>query len=243
MNLKGSIPRDSLKCKGNKNLSSFISKMIFPKTLILQSFSLYENLLLYFCGMEKIAIFASGSGTNTQRIVEYFKGHPFIVVDLVLSNNPEAFVLTRAKSLGIPTVIFTRQDFYETERVLTILKERKITFIVLAGFLWLIPGYLLREYADRIVNIHPALLPGYGGKGMYGMRVHESVIHSGDKESGISIHLVNEKYDEGQIIFQSRCKVEPDDTPESLAQKIHKLEYEHYPRIIESLLNTSLKPG
>jgi phosphoribosylglycinamide formyltransferase-1 len=186
--------------------------------------------------MEKIAIFASGSGTNAQRIIEYFKGHQFIVVDLVLSNNPEAFVLTRAKSSGIPTVIFTRKEFYETEEVLSILKDRKITFIVLAGFLWLIPHYLLLEYADRIVNIHPALLPGYGGKGMYGMRVHESVIKSGDKETGITVHMVNERYDEGQIIFQSRCKVEADDTPESLAQKVHALEYEHYPRIIEALL-------
>jgi len=193
--------------------------------------------------MEKIAIFASGSGTNAQRIIEYFKGHSFISVDLILSNNPEAFVLTRAKSAGIPTVIFTRKEFYETERVLTILKERKITFIVLAGFLWLIPDYLLHEYSGKIVNIHPALLPKYGGKGMYGMRVHESVIKSLDKESGITIHMVNEKYDDGQIIFQSRCKVEPEDTPETLAQKVHALEYEHYPRLIESLLNTSMNPG
>ncbi len=186
--------------------------------------------------MEKIAIFASGSGTNAQRIIEYFKGHSFISVDLILSNNPEAFVLTRTKSAGIPTVIFTRKEFYETEKVLTILKDRQITFIVLAGFLWLIPGYLLREYADRIVNIHPALLPGYGGKGMYGMRIHESVIHSGDKETGITIHMVNERYDEGQIIFQARCDVEANESPESLAQKVHALEYEHYPRIIESVL-------
>ena len=193
--------------------------------------------------MEKIAIFASGSGTNAQRIIEYFKGHSFISVDLILSNNPEAFVLTRAKSAGIPTVIFTRKEFYETERVLTILKEQKITFIVLAGFLWLIPDYLLHEYSGKIVNIHPALLPKYGGKGMYGMRVHESVIKSLDKESGITIHMVNEKYDDGQIIFQSRCKVEPEDTPETLAQKVHALEYEHYPRLIESLLNTSMNPG
>ncbi len=186
--------------------------------------------------MEKIAIFASGSGTNAQRIIEYFKGHSFISVDLILSNNPEAFVLTRTKSAGIPTVIFTRKEFYETEKVLTILKDRQITFIVLAGFLWLIPGYLLREYADRILNIHPALLPGYGGKGMYGMRIHESVIHSGDKETGITIHMVNERYDEGQIIFQARCDVEANESPESLAQKVHALEYEHYPRIIESVL-------
>lgn len=190
--------------------------------------------------MEKIAIFASGSGTNAQRIIEYFKDHPSISVDLVLSNNPEAFVLTRAKSSGISSVIFTRKEFFESEKVLTILKQHQITFIVLAGFLWLIPDYLLREYAGRIVNIHPALLPKYGGKGMYGMRVHESVINSGDKESGITIHMVNERYDEGHIIFQSRCKVEPDDTPESLAKKIHALEYEHYPRIIESIIITDM---
>lgn len=186
--------------------------------------------------MEKIAIFASGNGTNAQRIIEYFKGHPIISVELVLSNNPEAFVLTRAKSAGIDTYIFNRNEFTGMENVLVILKQRNITFIVLAGFLWMIPDYLLRAYPGKIVNIHPALLPKYGGKGMYGMRVHEAVINSGDKESGISIHIVNEKYDEGRIIFQARCKVEVDDTPESLAQKVHALEYEHYPRIIESLL-------
>jgi len=191
--------------------------------------------------MEKIAIFASGSGTNAQRIIEYFKGHSFISVDLVLSNNPEAYVLTRAKSEGIPSVIFSRKEFYESEDVLTILEERKITFIVLAGFLWLIPDYLLHAYSGKIVNIHPALLPKYGGKGMYGMRVHETVKNSGDKESGITIHMVNEHYDEGQIIFQARCKIDPTDTPQSLAHKIHALEYEHYPRIIESLTGFAKK--
>jgi phosphoribosylglycinamide formyltransferase 1 len=186
--------------------------------------------------MEKIAIFASGSGTNAQRIIEYFKGHPFISVDFVLSNNPDAFVITRAKTAGVPAIIFTREEFYKSENILSILKERHITFIVLAGFLWLIPDYLLRAYADRIVNIHPALLPKYGGKGMYGMRVHESVIKSGDQESGITIHMVNEHYDEGQIIFQTCCSIDLGETPESLAKKIHILEYDHYPRIIESLL-------
>jgi phosphoribosylglycinamide formyltransferase-1 len=193
--------------------------------------------------MEKIAIFASGSGTNAQRIIECFKGHPVISVDLVLSNNPEAFVLTRAKLADIPTMVFSRQEFYESERILILLKEKNITLIVLAGFLWLIPDYLLREYAGRIVNIHPALLPKYGGKGMYGMRVHESVIQSGDRESGITIHMVNDKYDEGQIIFQARCPVDPGDTSESLAEKIHLLEYEHYPQVIESLLNKRISPS
>jgi phosphoribosylglycinamide formyltransferase 1 len=198
--------------------------------------------LPYICRMEKIAIFASGSGTNAQRIIEYFKDHPFVSVDLVLSNNPDAFVLTRAKSAGISTQIFLRKEFYETKTVLKILEEWKITFIVLAGFLWLIPDYVLHAYSGRIVNIHPALLPKYGGKGMYGMRVHETVLNSGDKESGITIHMVNDKYDEGKVIFQARCKVEANDTPETLARKIHTLEYEHYPRIIESLLSTGMNP-
>jgi phosphoribosylglycinamide formyltransferase 1 len=186
--------------------------------------------------MEKIAIFASGSGTNAQRIIEHFREHPDVSINLVLSNNPGAFVLERAGSAGIPSVTFTRNEFYESESVLRILEDKKITFIVLAGFLWLIPEYLLRAYTGRLVNIHPALLPKYGGKGMYGMRVHEAVINSGDKESGITIHMVNDKYDEGQIIFQARCPVEPGDTPESLAQKIHVLEHENYPKVIESLI-------
>jgi phosphoribosylglycinamide formyltransferase-1 len=190
--------------------------------------------------MEKIAIFASGSGTNAQRIIEYFKGDPSISVGIVLSNKPDAFVLERAEKAGIPTIVFDRKEFYGSERILAILQEHKITFLVLAGFLWLVPDYLLRTYSGRIVNIHPALLPKYGGKGMYGMKVHESVINSGDKESGITIHLVNEKYDEGQIVFQAHCSVESNDTPESLAQKIHALEYEHYPRIIESLLKIQI---
>src|ERR1035438_3824679 len=132
--------------------------------------------------MEKIAIFASGSGTNAQRIIEYFKGDPSISVGIVLSNKPDAFVLERAEKAGIPTIVFDRKEFYGSERILAILQEHKITFLVLAGFLWLVPDYLLRTYSGRIVNIHPALLPKYGGKGMYGMKVHESVINSGDKE-------------------------------------------------------------
>jgi phosphoribosylglycinamide formyltransferase 1 len=183
-----------------------------------------------------IAIFASGSGTNAQRIAEYFSNHPEIAVSMILSNKPDAYVLVRAKKLNIPSVVFDRHGFYDTNEISGLLKKNKIDLIVLAGFLWLIPGNLIKTYRGRIINIHPALLPKYGGKGMYGSRVHEEVIQSGDKESGISIHYVNEKYDEGNIIFQAKCKVLPDDTPDTLAQRIHQLEYKHYPEIIEKII-------
>jgi phosphoribosylglycinamide formyltransferase 1 len=184
----------------------------------------------------KIAIFASGSGTNAQRIIEFFSGNPEITVSLIFSNKPDAYVLERAKKLKVPSVVFDRHTFTETDDIPNLLKKERIDFIVLAGFLWLVPLNLIRAYPGRIINIHPALLPKYGGKGMYGERVHEAVIQSGDKESGISIHYVNEKYDEGNIIFQAKCKVLPDDTPESLAQRIHQLEYKHYPEVIEKLI-------
>jgi phosphoribosylglycinamide formyltransferase 1 len=190
----------------------------------------------YICSMEKIAIFASGSGTNAQRIIEYFKGNALVSIDLVLSNNPDAYVLKRAGTCGIPAHVFSRGSFYDTREMLDVLNRYGITFIVLAGFLWLIPGYLLEAYPRRIINIHPALLPAYGGKGMYGMRVHESVLAAKEQESGISIHYVNTEYDDGQIIFQAKCRVDAADTPESLARKIHSLEYRYYPEIIEKLL-------
>ena len=184
----------------------------------------------------KIAIFASGSGTNAQRIIEYFSGNPQITVSLVLSNKPDAYVLERAKILNVPSVVFNRHSFYETDEITGLLKKDGIDLIVLAGFLWLIPLNLIRAYPGRIINIHPALLPKYGGKGMYGARVHEAVIQSGDKESGISIHYVNEKYDEGSIIFQAKCEVLQDDTPDSLAHRVHQLEYKHYPEVIEKVV-------
>jgi phosphoribosylglycinamide formyltransferase-1 len=184
----------------------------------------------------KIAIFASGSGTNAQRIIEYFSRNPQITVYLVLSNKPDAYVLERAKILNVPSVVFNRHSFYETDEITGLLKKDGIDLIVLAGFLWLIPLNLIRAYPGRIINIHPALLPKYGGKGMYGARVHEAVIQSGDKESGISIHYVNEKYDEGSIIFQAKCEVMQNDTPDTLSQRIHQLEYKHYPEIIEKLI-------
>jgi len=190
----------------------------------------------YFCTMKKMAIFASGNGTNAQRIIEYFHGSHKISVGLILTNNPQAYVLERARNAKIPTVCFARKEFYDSNFILDILSVQGISFIVLAGFLWLIPEYLLNAYKGNIINIHPALLPKYGGKGMYGMHVHEAVIQSGDKESGITIHHVNQHYDEGQIIFQARCPVEPGDTPESLAEKIHQLEYRYYPEVIESVV-------
>jgi len=186
--------------------------------------------------MEKIAIFASGSGTNAQRIIEYFRSSQFIQVAMVLSNNPEAFVLERSRKLEIPAVVFTRNEFYETSKILDLLNKQQVSFLVLAGFLWLVPENLLKAYPGKILNIHPALLPKYGGKGMYGMKVHQAVIASGDKETGISIHSVNECYDEGQILFQARCKVDPEDTPESLAMKIHALEYKYFPKVIEEVV-------
>jgi phosphoribosylglycinamide formyltransferase-1 len=186
--------------------------------------------------MNNIAIFASGSGTNAQNIIEYFKDNNNVVISRIYSNNKNAYVLERASAFNIATAVFNRNEFYKTNNILHMLLNDKTDLIVLAGFLWLVPQNILRHYPNKIINIHPALLPKYGGKGMYGMFVHEAVINSGDKESGISIHYVNEKYDEGEIIFQSKCRVEKTDTPEILASKIHQLEYEHFPEVIEQLL-------
>jgi phosphoribosylglycinamide formyltransferase-1 len=190
--------------------------------------------------MTRIAIFASGSGSNAQRIIEYFRNHPDIKVCILLSNNKEALALERAEKLGVETMVFNRKEFKESDHVVNELKKRNINWIILAGFLWLIPDNLTKAFKDRIINIHPALLPMYGGKGMYGMHVHKAVIEAGDKESGISIHYVNENYDEGKLIFQAKCMVEPGDTPEMLAKKIQKLEHEHFPRIIEELILNKL---
>ena len=188
-----------------------------------------------FAAMKRIALFASGNGSNAQRIIEFFKDHNKISIELVFSNNPGAYVLERAKNLSVEAILFNRHEFYETDKILKILLERKIDLIVLAGFLWLIPKYLLDAFENRIINIHPALLPKYGGKGMYGMRVHEAVIVAGEKESGITIHYVNEKYDDGQIIFQAKCPVEDSDTPESLAEKVHQLEHRYFSGVVERL--------
>lgn len=186
--------------------------------------------------MRNIAIFASGNGTNAENIINYFSNRNTVKVSLVLSNKRQAPVLKRAEENNIRTVFFEHKEFYVTGKVLRYLLLYKIDFIVLAGFLWLVPENIVEQYAGRIINIHPALLPAYGGKGMYGEIVHKAVIANHDKESGISIHYVNKMYDKGDIIFQTRCKVDPSDTPASLAEKVHALEYLHYPKVIEEMV-------
>ncbi len=184
----------------------------------------------------KVAIFASGNGTNAEEIIKYFQNHESIKISLILSNNPNAFVLQRAENHRIPHFIFNRNMFYKERLIDEILSLNGINFIVLAGFMWLIPERFVKNYPNKIVNIHPALLPKYGGKGMYGSYVHEAVIKNKEKESGITIHWVNEKYDEGNIIFQAKCKLNPSDTADDVAKKVHRLEYEHYPKVIEKAI-------
>ena len=181
--------------------------------------------------MKRIALFASGSGSNVENIIRYFLNSCELEFPVVVSNKPDAPVHRRVKKYGIPSYAFTKDDF-ENGKILEFLREQSIDFIVLAGFLLKIPENLLKAYPDRIINIHPALLPKFGGKGMYGSSVHEAVVAAGEKESGITIHYVNENYDEGRIIFQVRCPVFPSDSPEDVATKVHALEYEHFPRVI-----------
>ena len=185
--------------------------------------------------MTNIAIFASGNGSNAQRIAEYFAGHPNIRICLILSNKADAYVLQRARNLGIPSFVFTARELRETSIVSEVLRSHQVDFIVLAGFLLLVPSDIIHHWQGRIINIHPALLPKYGGRGMYGHHVHEAVIAAGEQESGITIHYVNARYDEGDVIFQARCPVLPGDTPDSLAGRIHELEYRHFPEVIGSL--------
>ena len=184
----------------------------------------------------RLAIFASGSGTNAENIVNYFQHSRDVSIPLILTNNPSAGVIGRAEKLGIPCRVFNRDDFYGSDRILHELGEAQIDFIILAGFLWLIPVKLIKAYQGRIINIHPALLPGFGGKGFYGDRVHEAVIASGQPISGISIHHVNEKFDEGGIIFQAACHIDRSDDAHSLARKIHELEYKYFPLVLEKCI-------
>ena len=183
--------------------------------------------------MTHLAIFASGAGSNAENLIRYFKNHAHIHTGLVLSNCAGAPVLQRAEQLGVPTCVFNKTDFYHSDAVLQKLQEYHIDYIVLAGFLWLVPGNLLGAFPHRIINIHPALLPEYGGKGMYGMHVHRAVIANGDKETGITIHRIDAEYDRGEILFQARCAVLPHDTPESIAAKVHELEYRYLPETVE----------
>jgi phosphoribosylglycinamide formyltransferase-1 len=187
--------------------------------------------------MTSIAIFASGAGSNARKIIEHFSHHPKVRVDLIVCNKPNAGVLNIADEHGIPTLILDKEQFFRGNAYVDEFKVDDIGFFVLAGFLWKVPDALIHAYPGKIVNIHPALLPKYGGKGMYGNFVHEAVIANKEKESGISIHLVDEVYDHGKIIFQAKCEVKEDDTPESLAARIHELEHKHYAKVIEQLVS------
>ncbi|MGJ1205888.1 phosphoribosylglycinamide formyltransferase [Sphingobacterium lactis] len=185
---------------------------------------------------KRIAIFASGSGSNAQKIMEHFKYSDSAEVALVLSNNPEAFVLQRADNFEIPTHVFDKHDFYQTDEVVELLKRLEIDMVVLAGFLWLVPANLLKAFPNKIINIHPALLPKFGGKGMYGDRVHKAVLEAGEEEHGITIHFVNENFDEGEIIQQAKFRIEPGDTLEIIKFNGQQLEHLHYPKVIENLI-------
>lgn len=182
-----------------------------------------------------LTILASGSGTNAENIGKYFADHQQIQVRNILSNKTDAYVHTRAKNLNIPSDSFTRSEFQDES---FIRRFEQVDYIILAGFLWLIPPYLVKAFPNRIINIHPALLPKFGGKGMYGSHVHEAVISAGEKESGITIHLVNEIYDDGKALFQAKCEIAERDSPDDLAKKIHRLEYEHFPRVIEEYIQS-----
>ena len=196
--------------------------------------------------MKHVAIFASGSGTNAQNLIEYFnygknrsnKTSPDTKVEVVICNKPGAYVLTRAEKLGVPTAVLNKEELTNsTERLFELLKQYSIDYIILAGYLLKIPAELIEMYPDKIINIHPALLPAYGGKGMYGHHVHEAVVAAKEKESGITIHLVDEKYDNGKILFQAKCSIDPADTPDDVAEKIHHLEQANFPRVVDEYIN------
>lgn len=184
-----------------------------------------------------IAIFASGSGSNAERLTEYYAANAEINVSLFLTNNKSAGVIERGYRLGIPTVIFNKSSFTKSDRIVNLLVNQQIDYVILAGFLWLIPASLLEAFPKKIINIHPALLPKYGGKGMWGHHVHEAVVANKETESGITIHLVNEEYDKGEILFQASCPVSPTDSPADVAAKIQQLEHVHFPRVVERHIN------
>ena len=186
--------------------------------------------------MKRIVIFASGSGSNAENLIKFFQNSDNVSVIQVLTNNPHAKVLERCKNLNVSALSFNKIAFRESEDVLNILRSSKPDLIILAGFLWKFPEFILNEFKDKVINIHPALLPNYGGKGMYGMHVHNAVVANKEKETGITIHYVNENYDEGAIIFQAKCEVKQLDSAEDVAAKIHELEMEHFPEVVERLL-------
>jgi len=186
--------------------------------------------------MKRIVIFASGSGSNAENLVHFFQDNNHIEVVQILTNNPHAKVLDRAKRLDISAIAFNRKAFSKTDDVLNIIKLQQPDLIVLAGFLWKIPESFIKAFPNKIINVHPALLPKFGGKGMYGMHVHEAVVVQKEIETGITIHYVNENYDEGAIIFQAKCDVLTSDSAQDVAAKIHELEMEHFPKVVEELL-------
>ena len=191
--------------------------------------------------MTRLAIFASGGGSNAEAIIQFFKDHDSISVELIVSNRESAYVLQRAKDHSIPSQLITKRHFSDKNHVLDILRDSSIDYIVLAGFLLLIPKYLIEAFPDRILNIHPALLPKYGGKGMYGHHVHKAVHQNKEKESGMTIHLVDEHYDEGKILFQATTALEASDSPDMIAAKVLKLEHRHYPEQVEKLILSQQK--
>lgn len=186
--------------------------------------------------MLNIAIFASGSGSNAENIANYFKNSDIVDIKLIISNKKEAYVLERSNKLGVKSAVFTKTDFETTNDVLNLLLDQNIDLIILAGFLLKVPDNLLQAFPHKIINIHPALLPKFGGKGMYGDNVHKAVVEARESESGITIHYINENYDEGDIIFQAKCAISPNDSFEDVAHKVHTLEYEHFPRVIEGVI-------
>ena len=225
-----------------------LSVLIFGYQVILLSVSVlfgqfqffwnYEKKILRRMGLMsqpqvKLAIFASGKGSNAEKIIQHFDNHKFIKVSRIVSNRSDAGVLSIANRFGIPSLIIEREPFMHSNRYTQELVNQGITHIVLAGFLWKVPDTLINAFPNRIVNIHPALLPAHGGKGMYGEHVHKAVRAAGDRESGITIHLVDGEYDHGKTMFQARTAISPTETPETLAQKIHLLEHQHYPKVIE----------
>lgn len=187
--------------------------------------------------IKNIAIFASGSGSNARKILEYFEDRSDVQVSIIITNRKNAGVLAHAKEFDIPSMKIDRSYFYDSECILEVLKTERVDLIVLAGFLWLIPAYLIASFPNRILNIHPALLPKYGGKGMYGHHVHEAVKENNESESGMTIHYVNEKFDEGGHVFQANCDLAPSDSPEDIAAKVLKLEHQHYAEVIDRVLN------
>ena len=204
---------------------------------------IHKVLSAYFCSsfkqtsLKNIAIFASGAGTNAQKIINHFKGSSLARVSLIVSNKAEAGIFKIAEKEQIPAVLIDKEQFFRGDTYVKLLQENNIDLVVLAGFLWKVPANIVQAFPGRIINIHPALLPKYGGKGMYGHFVHEAVLAAGDTESGITIHFVNEKYADGGVILQERCAVSPDDTPESLAKKVQALEHHWFPLIVERLLS------